>query len=216
MTAPRLIYPTQSHHINCGWNCYPGHFADDFEAVYVPVWAMHDGIVENARWLGDGGNSVEVLAPEGWLSRYMHLSRIDVVEGQKVVQGQQVGISGNTGRSTGPHLHCALWAATENEALTVWAYPAPVYGWWAVEPAWVIEHQEDDVKAIVVSCDDGHYYLVRPDGTRIHLSNKGVGDGLECHIAGDQLVALGLATGPVGKAGAELYPIPSFEEMLKP
>lgn len=54
---------------------------------------------------GGYGEVVIISHPNGTQSIYAHLSRIDVVNGQKVSQGQVLGATGNTGRSTGPHLH---------------------------------------------------------------------------------------------------------------
>jgi murein DD-endopeptidase MepM/ murein hydrolase activator NlpD len=61
--------------------------------------------VTYAGWLGGYGKTVVIAHPGGWKTLYGHLSRIIVREGQYVKQGQSIAKSGNTGRSTGPHLH---------------------------------------------------------------------------------------------------------------
>lgn len=75
----------------------------------VPVGTLvsctADGTVIQAGWYGGYGNCVTVEHEAGIISRYGHLSEITVVEGQKISQGEILGYSGNTGHSTGPHLH---------------------------------------------------------------------------------------------------------------
>jgi murein DD-endopeptidase MepM/ murein hydrolase activator NlpD len=67
--------------------------------------AAGDGIVTVAGWNGGYGQMVEIKHPGGWITRYAHLSRVRVQDGQKVEAGQRIGDIGSTGRSTGPHLH---------------------------------------------------------------------------------------------------------------
>ncbi len=82
------------------------HEGIDFNAeVGTPVIAAADGVVSSAGWQGDFGNLVELDHGEGLSTRYAHLSRIDVKPGSVVKRGTQLGALGNTGRSTGPHLH---------------------------------------------------------------------------------------------------------------
>ncbi|PSJ63999.1 peptidoglycan DD-metalloendopeptidase family protein [Pseudaminobacter soli (ex Li et al. 2025)] len=67
--------------------------------------ATAPGTVVKAGWNGGYGRMVEIDHGFGFSTRYAHLSRIDVKEGQKVSLGDVVGEVGTTGRSTGPHLH---------------------------------------------------------------------------------------------------------------
>ncbi|MGK5532246.1 transglycosylase family protein [Streptomyces sp. URMC 129] len=69
------------------------------------VKSVTDGQVVSAGWSGSFGYEVIVKHADGRYSEYAHLSAISVSEGQPVVAGQQVGRSGSTGNSTGPHLH---------------------------------------------------------------------------------------------------------------
>ena len=70
-----------------------------------PIYATGDGVVEFAG-PGDGyGLLIEINHGNGVTTRYAHLSRIKVKEGQKVTRQTVIGMLGNTGRSTGPHLH---------------------------------------------------------------------------------------------------------------
>ena len=71
----------------------------------VTIQAACDGVVKIAGPLDGYGLYVVVQHGEGLSTGYGHLDRIDVVIGQQVAKGDSIGRSGNTGRSTGPHLH---------------------------------------------------------------------------------------------------------------
>ena len=82
------------------------HAGIDFAAgIGVRVMATADGTVIWASTRGSYGETVEIEHINGLTTRYTHLSRIDVRVGQKVTRGETIGAVGNTGRSTGPHLH---------------------------------------------------------------------------------------------------------------
>ena len=71
-----------------------------------PIYATGDGVVESVKFEFFGyGNQVLVDHGFGYKTRYAHLKSINVVEGMKVKRGECVGESGNSGRSSGPHLH---------------------------------------------------------------------------------------------------------------
>jgi hypothetical protein len=82
--------------------------ADFHAAAGTPVHASNDGIVVLARPLYFEGNCVIIDHGLGLYTLSMHFSRIDVKEGQHVKTGDQIGLSGATGRVTGPHLHWAV------------------------------------------------------------------------------------------------------------
>ncbi|MGA9063603.1 MAG: M23 family metallopeptidase [Terracidiphilus sp.] len=85
------------------------HKGMDFRApMGTPVRAGNSGVVVLARPLYYEGNCVVIDHGLGLFTISMHLSRIDVHEGQHVSQGQRIGLSGATGRVTGPHLHWAV------------------------------------------------------------------------------------------------------------
>lgn len=101
LTNPR-IRKTQGFH-------GPYNAIDVGAPIGTPVVAMADGVVITTRsvnaWNGGYGGMVIIRHPNGAQTLYAHLSRITVSEGQRVTQGQRIGDVGNTGRSTGPHLH---------------------------------------------------------------------------------------------------------------
>lgn len=85
------------------------HKGMDFRAgTGTPVHAGNDGTVVLARPLYYEGNCVVIDHGLGLFTLSMHLSRIDVREGQRVAAGDRLGLSGATGRVTGPHLHWAV------------------------------------------------------------------------------------------------------------
>ncbi|MDB5820217.1 MAG: peptidase [Rhizobacter sp.] len=71
----------------------------------TPVRTVGDGIVEFAGWQNGYGNVVEITHSNNRSTTYAHLSRIDTHKGDRVSQGQIVGLVGSTGWATGPHLH---------------------------------------------------------------------------------------------------------------
>ncbi|WP_456397802.1 peptidoglycan DD-metalloendopeptidase family protein [Desulfurobacterium sp.] len=74
----------------------------------TPVRVTADGKVIRAGWWAGWGKVVLVKHPSGYITIYAHLRRIFVKPGQKVKLGQVIGEMGNTGRSTGPHLHYGI------------------------------------------------------------------------------------------------------------
>lgn len=71
----------------------------------TPVFASAGGVVQSAEFHPQYGNVIEIDHGNDFSSRYAHLSKINVKPGQVVKRGQLIAASGNTGRSTGPHLH---------------------------------------------------------------------------------------------------------------
>lgn len=82
------------------------HTGSDFQAASgTSVRSIGDGTVVSAYWSGSYGNEVVIQHSDGMYSQYAHLSSLEVSTGQTVTGGQQIGLSGSTGNSTGPHLH---------------------------------------------------------------------------------------------------------------
>lgn len=73
--------------------------------IGTPVYASNAGTVVQAGWSSGYGYAVYINHADGRQTRYGHLSKVLVSAGQTVSQGQKIALSGNTGRSTGPHLH---------------------------------------------------------------------------------------------------------------
>jgi murein DD-endopeptidase MepM/ murein hydrolase activator NlpD len=85
------------------------HRGEDFRAPSgTPVHASNAGEVVLARDLFYEGNCIVIDHGLGFMTLYMHLSKFDVHEGDKVERGQTIALSGGTGRVTGPHLHMAV------------------------------------------------------------------------------------------------------------
>jgi murein DD-endopeptidase MepM/ murein hydrolase activator NlpD len=105
------------------------HKGQDISAPYgAQVIATADGMIERAGWLRGYGQVVYVDHGNGISTRYGHLSRIDVTAGQMIKRGDQLGLVGSTGRSTGPHLHYEV--RVDGQAINPVPYlpsiPAPI------------------------------------------------------------------------------------------
>jgi murein DD-endopeptidase MepM/ murein hydrolase activator NlpD len=74
----------------------------------TPVAALNSGTVVLAQPLFFEGNCIVLDHGQGLLTLYMHLSKIEVREGDHITSGQRIGLSGGSGRATGPHLHVAV------------------------------------------------------------------------------------------------------------
>ena len=71
----------------------------------TPIYAPADGMVKRAYYAGGFGNHIKLDHGNGYTTLFAHLSKIKVKHGQKVNRGDVIGLTGNTGRSTAPHLH---------------------------------------------------------------------------------------------------------------
>ena len=82
------------------------HEGMDFSAnIGTPIYATGNGTVTKAGWQSGYGKIVKINHGYGYETWYAHMNDIDVRVGQKVVRGEVIGKVGNTGKSTGPHLH---------------------------------------------------------------------------------------------------------------
>ncbi|HEX6347808.1 MAG TPA: peptidoglycan DD-metalloendopeptidase family protein [Candidatus Dormibacteraeota bacterium] len=115
---------------------YDGHNGWDIALNYETLLAAADGTVilagcdPNNGGCGAGfGLTVTIDHGNGFTTRYGHMSQIYVVPGQVVTRGQVIGVSGNTGASTGPHLHFGLYLTQPWTAIDPWGwsggYPDP-------------------------------------------------------------------------------------------
>ncbi len=99
---------------------------DYHAAVGSPVKAANSGEVVLARELFYEGNCVMINHGQQFLTIYMHLSHLSVKEGDKVQKGQEIGLSGATGRATGPHLHVAVrWQDAYLDPAQLWTLTLP-------------------------------------------------------------------------------------------
>ena len=94
-----------------GFDAARGHFAVDLAATEgTPVRAFADGYVVFADWSHDGGHTIAVQHPGGYLSVYKHNGRLLKRVGERVRARETIASSGDTGRITsGPHLHFEVW-----------------------------------------------------------------------------------------------------------
>lgn len=82
------------------------HEGMDFSAnIGTPIYATGNGTVTKAGWQSGYGRVVIIDHGYGYETLYAHMNKIDVRRGQKVVRGEVIGEVGNSGKSTGPHLH---------------------------------------------------------------------------------------------------------------
>ncbi len=108
MTPPTYIKPLYGGVFTSGFGSRWGttHKGIDWGVpVGTAVLASSGGTVVRSGWFSTYGICVDIQHPDGKLTRYAHLSKTLCSVGQKVTQGQQIARSGNTGYSTGPHLH---------------------------------------------------------------------------------------------------------------
>ncbi|MDD5658194.1 MAG: M23 family metallopeptidase [Elusimicrobia bacterium] len=75
----------------------------------MPIRATADGVVARARWTGGYGRMIVIRHPMGYSTLYGHAARLIVREGDRVGRGQVIAAMGNTGRSTGSHVHYEVW-----------------------------------------------------------------------------------------------------------
>ena len=88
------------------YNTTKFHEGMDFSAnIGTPVYATGDGVVTKAGWQSGYGKIIKIDHGYGYETWYAHLNDYDVRVGQRVIRGQVIGEVGNTGKSTGPHLH---------------------------------------------------------------------------------------------------------------
>ncbi|MBH5337384.1 M23 family metallopeptidase [Streptomyces pactum] len=99
-------YVSTQYHATSGLWSSGSHTGIDFHAsTGTPVRSVGTGTVVEAGWGGAYGNNIVIKMNDGTYTQYGHLDSISVAVGQTVTPGQQIGLAGNTGNSTGAHLH---------------------------------------------------------------------------------------------------------------
>lgn len=95
-------------------------YAEGDASWYTPIVATHDGTVTVSLDTFPAGNHVWVNEPGGvWRTGYSHLAIITVISGQYVRAGEQIGLLGSSGMSSGPHLDYQVWRGGVNVDPTV-------------------------------------------------------------------------------------------------
>lgn len=84
---------------------YIMHAGVDLKAKYIPFKAAQKGVVTYSGYKSGYGKVIFIKHEDGYETRYAHLQSMNVKKGDTVQQGEVIGITGNSGRSTGPHLH---------------------------------------------------------------------------------------------------------------
>lgn len=95
------------------------HGAIDIGVSYVPVYAPANGKVILAQWVSGYGNYIMIDHGSGYYTAFGHLSQFKVSVGTVVTTGQQIAVSGNTGVSTGPHLHYEVYVGGRSKGYRV-------------------------------------------------------------------------------------------------
>lgn len=105
------------------------HQGVDLSCSYEPVYAMAAGTCTWSGWFGTGGNAIVIDHGGGIVSWYLHNSSLCVQKGQQVSAGQQVSVSGNTGFSTGAHLHFQINVGCSNGINGTAVNPTTYFSW---------------------------------------------------------------------------------------
>ncbi len=109
-----LVAPLDTYYITSGFGKrrdplnkrWAAHYGLDFGSTKkAPIYATAPGIVKHAGWKGRYGRFIEIDHGNGVVTRFGHLHKIYVKRGQKVKFRQKIGLLGNSGRTTGAHLH---------------------------------------------------------------------------------------------------------------
>ncbi|SET98774.1 M23 family metallopeptidase [Paenibacillus sp. NFR01] len=130
--APAVIWPTNSRVITSSF----GYRTDPFNGTSAyhsgidiagkigdPVYAAMDGVIVAADQMSARGKYIIIQHKNGLQTWYMHLNKMIVTAGDTVKKGEQIGLLGNTGRSTGPHLHFQV--LKNDQAVNPLAYTKP-------------------------------------------------------------------------------------------
>lgn len=122
-----FIKPVASPYISSGFGGRDGsfHYGIDMpKPIGTPVYASDGGVVAEicTNRYADTGLMIRINHENGYQTRYMHLSEISISTGERVYQGQKIGAVGNTGNSTGAHLHFEILKNNVN------INPAPLLG----------------------------------------------------------------------------------------
>ncbi|MCL1919221.1 MAG: peptidoglycan DD-metalloendopeptidase family protein [Peptococcaceae bacterium] len=115
-SIPKIRWPVDSGTITSGFRTAqrPNHNGIDVGLpIGNPCYASAGGVVIVAGWGGGYGNTIVIDHGDGVGTRYAHLNKIHVAVGETVSRGQRIADTGNTGNSSGPHLHYEIFTNTD-------------------------------------------------------------------------------------------------------
>ena len=104
----RLLWPVEDPAYSSRYGMRRGGLHNGLDLACAPntiVLAANDGVVTHSGWFGALGQAVAVRHPDGLVTWYGHNNAVFLKIGEEVKRGQAIAFSGNTGRSTGPHVH---------------------------------------------------------------------------------------------------------------
>ena len=116
LSSPDVVYPLSKHYpISSSFSLYrkhpilnkiQPHLGTDFRTpIGTPVFAANKGMIIISTYHPLAGNYIVIQHPNSIKTRYLHLNNRIINKGDVVYKGQEIGFTGNTGRTTGPHLH---------------------------------------------------------------------------------------------------------------
>lgn len=171
-----VIYTGDSS-TDCDPYCYDGHSGVDYGMVVgTKLFAAADGvIVKTEQRTTSYGVHVVINHQNGYHTLYAHMSEIAVKVGQAVKMGDYIGLSGNTGNSTGPHLHFGVYRTANSVIVPNEIFAADPFGWRdTINKDPMLNYPTTD-KGVLSSCvwrslDTDHYHcgdiLVEDSGRR--------------------------------------------------
>lgn len=127
---------------------------DIFVPEGTPVRSIFGGTIKRAGWTGGAGCAIHEDSGAGLSAVYMHLSALAVYAGDEVREGETIALTGDTGKSRGPHLHVGIlatdaWIAA-NTAIVNVNDAAPAHGWpgWWIDPEIVLGAPREELPAV--------------------------------------------------------------------
>lgn len=138
-----------------GWRWNRPHGGVDFALkIGEPIYAVFDGVVRVAQINGGYGKMILIRHYNNLETLYAHLDKINVKVGQEVKAGDIIGMSGNTGFSTGPHLHF------ETRLL-----------YQTFDPEWILSIENKSLKAEIIKVEKTYFGIERAEKQRKHNRN---------------------------------------------
>lgn len=139
-----------------GWRWNRPHGGIDFALkIGEPIYAVFDGVVRVAQVNGGYGKMILIRHYNNLETLYGHLDKINVKVGQEVKAGDIIGLSGNTGFSTGPHLHFE----------TRFLYQT-------FDPEWILNIENKGLKAEIVRIEKTYFGIERAEKQRIYNNHN--------------------------------------------